>query len=143
MFLGNQLEGALVQGDRLVRPGPLRFREHEAQLALSVAGFVQVICEDRGPLADPVAGGLFEQGGHRRVPLAPCRPRKRRVGDVADEHVLELELLVALEAGVGLAPDEIAPFQRVEQHRERRVRATKPRDRPAPEHLADNRGLEE
>ena len=50
---------------------------------------------------------LFEERSHLRVPFPPLRPGENRVRVVADEIVLEAELLISPQAGDGLPPDQV------------------------------------
>ena len=58
---------------------------------------------------------LLEEGRDFRMSLAPLRAWKRRVGRVADQVVLEAELLISTQPGDGLSPNEVSPLERVEQ----------------------------
>ena len=56
--------------------------------------------------------------------------------------MLEAELVIALDAGLGHPADQIAQFQRGEELRER-SRCAERFEAPLPEDVADDRGAEE
>jgi hypothetical protein len=111
------------------------------QLALGIPRLTPVVCEFGRPLADAVADGVFEVLRDLGVPLPAHRARERRVGHLPDQHVLEDELRIALQAGSRLAPNEIPLLEAIEEvvH----AAAVSGCDRTAPEDLSDDRGMQE
>ena len=89
-----------------------------------------------------VADLLLEVLRNRRVPLASGGPRQRRVRDLTDQDVFEVELTVALHAAHRLATDQVTGLERV-KHRVRLLLVPDRRERPPPERLADHRGVEQ
>src|SRR5207247_5229211 len=94
----------------------------------------------RGP---DLRRGPLEEGGDLGMPLAPLRSRQCRVRDVADEHVLEAELLVATKPRDRLAPYQVTSFERVEQPSELELTRVHLLEGAAPEDLADDGRVEE
>ena len=78
--------------------------------AVVIAGLAPVVRKRLLGLRD-LTGRLLEEASHYPVSLAPCRTWQRLVGDVAEQAVLEGELLVALDSRDGLAADEIARLE--------------------------------
>src|SRR5438094_238058 len=64
-----------------------------------------------------LGGRLLEELRDARVPLAAVGPCEQLVGDVPDQHVLEAELLLALDQRGGLAHDQVSPLECAEQVR--------------------------
>ena len=91
----------------------------------------------------PLRMHLLQEGRYRCVRCAPPRSRQRRVRDVADQCVLEPELLVSLIAGHRFTPDQVASFQRIEQRLQLVVVRTDVRERAVPEDPSDDGGVEE
>src|SRR2546429_252614 len=80
----------------ILRPAALSSRGRAnkgAQRPLRLARLPPVTRESGGGLAD-LTGHLLEELGDTRMALASLGPRQELVGDVADEHVLEAELLL-------------------------------------------------
>ena len=99
--------------------------------------------ERRGRLAE-LGGRLLEELRHARVTVAALGARQQLVRDIADEDVLEAELLLAFDHRARLTQDQIAALERAEELRQPvRPAARDPLDRPAPEGLADDRGVEQ
>src|SRR5438552_2753423 len=76
--------------------------------------FPPVVSEQRRRFRDPVSGRLLDEARHRRVALPAIRLREGAVCHLADEHVLEGELTVALETGAWFWAYEVPGLQRVE-----------------------------
>src|SRR5205807_432574 len=106
-------------------------RDEILRPALEVAGFPPMVAERRWRI--PLGMHLLQEGRYRCVSRAPPRPRQRRVRDVADQRVLEPELLVSLVAGHRFTPDQVASFQRIEQRLQLVVVRTDASERAVPE----------
>jgi len=73
-----------------------------------------VTAECRSGLAE-LGGRLLEELGNPGVPLAPLGARQELIGDVADQDVLETELLLALDDRAGVPDDQVTPLEGAEQ----------------------------
>src|SRR3954447_25010855 len=91
--------------------------------------------ERGGRLAD-LRGRLLQELRDLRMPLTTAGPREQVVGDVPDQHVLEDELLVALDRGDHLPADQVASLERVQELRQAPRIVTHPLQSAAPENLA-------
>ena len=74
--------------------------------------------------------------------LLPAGPRQQFVGDLANQHVLEAELLLALDDRGRVAHDQVALLECAEQRREAVPVVHHPLERAAPKSLAGDRGVE-
>src|SRR5206468_625832 len=96
--LGDQLERLLVQAQgRLLRPPPagLVSRRHQVrESSLGLPSLAPVEAQGCHRVSE-IRSGLLQEPGDRRMPLSSFRPRKGLVGDVADQDMLEGELLLA------------------------------------------------
>jgi hypothetical protein len=113
------------------------------KLAFGVARLAPVVGERRGRLCDTVTGRLLDEAGDGRVPFPSHSLRKRRVCDLANEHVLEREFLVSLHAGGRLAANQVALLERFERLGDATRVAAQVLEGPRPEDLADNGGIED
>src|SRR5207247_3625747 len=109
--------------------------------ALVLAGLARLLGEGRRRFS--LRRYVLEKRSDRSVGLASLGPRQGGVGDIADQHVLEPELLLPPESRDRLAPDEVSSLQRIEQHGQPVLELAETRQRAAPEDLADHRGVEQ
>jgi hypothetical protein len=72
-----------------------------------------MVPEHRGRLAHALAGGIGDEPGHGGMAFPAARAWKRGVRHLADQHVLEGVLPIALELAGGLPPDEVSRLQEV------------------------------
>ena len=72
-----------------------------------------MVGEDGG-VGGAVPCRILDKARNRGVPLTAGRLRERRVGDLADERVLEGQLAIALDPGRLHPPDEVPAFQGAE-----------------------------
>ena len=107
----------------------------------AVSRIPPMVREDRG-IRCAVSRCSLDKARNSGVALAAGAHRQRRVGDLANQAVLEAELVIALDAGVGLPADQIAQFQRGQQLRER-ARCAQRFEAPLPEDVADDRGAQD
>ena len=77
------------------------------------------------------------------VELAASRPREELVGDVADQHVLERVLVVALDRRDSLAPDQVAALEVLEQLGQAVADIGHALEAALPEHLALHGGVDQ
>src|SRR6266540_5566523 len=114
LLLGDNGQGLLVEGSgHVLGPAPVGLIAGRAVIVggtRRVSGFAPVVSQRGRDVAD-LAHGALEEAGDRAVALAPQRTRQRGVGDLANELVLERELLVSLETRDPIAADQVAAFE--------------------------------
>ena len=95
-------------------------------------------------MRDDALGAVGGAGGDELADLGVLagahRLRQRRVGDVADQHVLERVLALAGQAAAGGRHDEVLAAQRLERRPQVEARLARVADGALPEGLADHRG---
>ena len=89
-----------------------------------------------------VGGPLLDEAAHLGVLPRPHRLRQRRVGDVADQHVLERVLVLPRKAAAGARHHEVLLLKRGESVLEvDALLLLDPGERALPEGLPDHRGM--
>src|SRR5207244_4290648 len=120
VLLGHEGERLAIELDGVIlRPAALGLfaRGHEiVERPDPVAGVAPVAGEGGARLPD-LRCRLFEEARALLVPLLAACPRKEVVGHVADQHMFEHVLLVALDRRDALAADEVPPRERRAQAR--------------------------
>ena len=113
----DEIQRLLIEADRLLlRPAaPCLVACNDEVVGSSpfLAGFPPVLCESRRGRRK-LRRRLFQEPRDLLVALPPLGARERRIRRVANQVVLEAELLVSTQPGDGLTPDQVSPFERVE-----------------------------
>ncbi len=114
IVFGQKRERLAVERDgALLRPaatGVVSSGDEVVNRTGGLAGLAPVVAKGLVRLAD-AACRLREKPRDGRMPFATGSAWESLVGDVADQAVLERELLIALDAGDRLAADEVALFE--------------------------------
>ena len=100
--------------------------------------------QQRDDLLDALAGARLDEARHLEMLLRPHGPRQHLVGRVADQRVLERELLFTGQAAALAGDDDVLVAQRPQ--RLRQIAALgfgDGRERALPEGPADHRGVRE
>jgi hypothetical protein len=113
----DEIQRLLIEGDRLLlrpaAPGQVACNDEIIARPAILPRFPPMLCESRRSRGN-LRRRLFEKRRDLLVSRAPLRTRERCIRGVADQVVLEAELLVPAEPGDGLTPDEVSPLERVE-----------------------------
>ena len=92
----------------------LRIGARPGQVGSVGADSLRVVMRQQGSMLVAAATERLEPAGDARVQPQPSRLRKRAVGDLAGQRVLERQLPHPLERRARMGPDEIALLQQLE-----------------------------
>src|SRR5688572_4095571 len=111
VVVGYELQSFSVEAERsLLGPAPasLLGRGHQVgERPLGLARLAPVVPQDRGRVAK-IWRRFLQEPGHRLVALPPLGSGQGLIRHIADEDMLEGELLLASDAGDRSAPDQVA-----------------------------------
>ena len=115
--VGDEIQRLLIKGDRLLlrpaAPGLVACDDEIVARPPILPGFPPMLGESRRGRRN-LRRRLFQKRCDLLVSLPPLGARERCIRGVADQVVLEAELLVSAQPGDGLTPDEVSPLERVE-----------------------------
>ena len=129
----------------VLRPAALGLlgRAHELLDRARMIARVAPVAGERADHLTGRAGRAFEELGHERVAPRTVRAGQEVVRDVADQDMREGELLLAFDDRRGLAANQIAALELLEQACEVPVIGVHRAERAVPEDPPDDGGVEE
>ena len=142
VVIRDQLDRLVAQVEGLPRrPAPAslgRGREQVVGRVGGLSGLTPVVGEDRG-IGRRVARRVLDEPSDDPVALTACGLWQRRVGDLADQRVLEAQLLLAADTRGGAVADEPPALERAQRRNELAVACGRERfERALPEEVTDH-----